>query len=80
MMRKIELSNEAIKHYFGFLDTFGNETKKNLIARLTKSISEETDSNFNLKSCFGAWKDVRSSDEIINEIRNARVERNTVSF
>ena len=79
-MRKMELSNEAIKHYFGFLDTSGNETKKNLITRLTKSIREETDSSFDLKSCFGAWKDVRNSDEIINDIRNARVEKTTVSF
>ena len=79
-MRKMELSNETIKHYFGFLDTFGIETKKNLIARLTKSIREETDSSFDLKSCFGVWKDVRSSDEIINDIRNARVEKNIVSF
>jgi hypothetical protein len=42
---------------------------------LTESIEVKEKEHFDLKNLYGAWEDTRTSDEIINEIRNSRVEQ-----
>ncbi|NJO00470.1 MAG: hypothetical protein HC880_01205 [Bacteroidia bacterium] len=49
------------------------ELKKDLIIKLTKSISDQPATNRDFSACFGAWEDDRSPEEIINEIRADRV-------
>ena len=49
------------------------ETKKDLIIKLTRSIEKKSIDRFDFSSCFGAWKDSRNAEDIINEIRSDRV-------
>jgi hypothetical protein len=42
---------------------------------LTESIETKPKKKFDPKSIFGAWVDNRTSDEIIADIRNSRVEK-----
>ena len=77
----VAISNKILDKYFGYLKNLDNKAKKHLINKLTKSIEAKSEKEFDLKSIFGAWEDDRSSDEIISEIRNSRVNKtNTESF
>jgi hypothetical protein len=71
----LALTNKTIEKYFGFLSRLDNESKKKLIVKQTESIEEKGKSGIELKDLSGAWVDSRSSDEIIHEIRNSRVEK-----
>jgi len=55
-----------------------NFSKKKLIIKLTESIELNEDKNFKLDSLYGAWEDSRSSDDIIKEIRDSRVDKNNL--
>lgn len=68
-------SNETIDRYLQFLTRFDNEAKKKLIIKLTESLETQSTENDNFKSLFGAWEDARSSDEIIQDIKSARVDK-----
>lgn len=72
----LALKNTTIDKYFGFLSKLDNVTKKRLIVKLMESIEVKEKKHFDLASLYGAWEDARSSDEIINDIKNARVEKN----
>ena len=66
------LNIKLADNYFRFLKNLDTESKKRLIIRLTESIEirEEPDK---LDRLFGAWKDSRNADEIIEDIRKSRV-------
>ena len=36
-------------------------------------MNDKTKDNHDFSSCFGAWEDERSADEIIDDIRNSRI-------
>jgi len=72
-MGTLALTNNTIDKYFGYLRKLDNNSKKKLIISLTESIETNEDKPFDLKSIYGAWGDPRDSDEIINQIREARV-------
>lgn len=77
----LELTNSAINKYFRFLTKLSNSSKKKLIVKLTESMEDDTDSNFDLSSLYGAWEDSKSSDEIIQEIKDSRTDKtNMVHF
>jgi len=66
------------KNYFRFMRNWDNETKKDMIFKLTKSIEEKPKDKFDFSSCFGAWDDVRSADEIIDELRAERINKKEI--
>ncbi len=76
----IALKNTTIDKYFGFLTKLDNLSKKRLIVKLAESIEVQEKKHFDMKNLYGAWEDTRTSDEIINDIRNSRVEKNSNSF
>lgn len=65
--------NKKVNKYFRLMKNWDTESKKNLIIKLTKSINDETNFNRDFSSCFGAWDDDRSTNEIIDDIKNSRV-------
>ncbi len=71
----LELKNKEIDKYLGFLFRLNNNSKKRLIVKLTESIEVKRKKDYDLKSLYGAWEDSRTSDEIINDIKNSRVEK-----
>ncbi|HET8886389.1 MAG TPA: hypothetical protein VFM70_08590 [Salinimicrobium sp.] len=80
-MGSLTVSNKMLEKYFGFLKNLDNNAKINLINKLIKSIETKPKKESDLKSMFGAWEDERTSDEIVEEIKNSRVVKtNTESF
>ena len=69
------LTNKTIEKYFRFLTRLDNSSKKKLIVKLTESIEEKEKPTIRLKDLSGAWEDTRTSDAIIKEIRNSRVDK-----
>ena len=72
----LALTNKTIDKFLGFLIRLDNRSKKKLIMKLAESFETRGEGKFNLNDFYGAWEDIRDSDEIINEIRNSRVEKN----
>ena len=62
-----------VNSYFRLMKNWDNETKKDLIIKLTASIDTKSKAKYDFSSCFGAWSDEKNADEIINEIRSDRV-------
>ena len=75
----LALTNKTIDKYFGFLTRLDNGSKKKLIVKLTESIELTEDKEFDLRSLFGAWVDTKNCDEIINEIKESRTEKNNLA-
>ncbi len=73
-MVNLTITNKVFDRYFDYLIKFDNQTKKKLIIKLTNSLEFKQKQTFDIKSLFGAWKDDRSTQEIIDEIRNSRIE------
>lgn len=73
-MAGLTINNKMIDKYFKYLKKLDNSTKKELIIRLTETLDVEKPKSGNLNALFGAWEDDRSSDEIVREIRESRVE------
>jgi hypothetical protein len=71
-MSSIAINKKLLDSHFRFLKNLDTASKKRLIVRLTESIETSTKKD-NLDKLFGAWKDSRSADEIIEDIRNSRV-------
>jgi hypothetical protein len=65
-----------VNSYFRFMKNWDNETKKDLIIKLTSSIDDKLKDKHDFSSCFGAWADDRSAEEIIKEIYSERVNEN----
>ncbi|MCX6147746.1 MAG: hypothetical protein NTW25_10950 [Candidatus Kapabacteria bacterium] len=62
-----------VDNYFNLIKNWDNNLKENLIEMLKHSIDEKVVSNSDFSTCFGAWQDNRTSEEIINEISNSRL-------
>jgi hypothetical protein len=77
---RISIKNTTIDKYLSFLIKLDNISKKRLIAKLTESIDVKEKKHLDLKSLYGAWEDSRTSDEIINDIRNSRVEKKPIDL
>lgn len=67
------IPNKLVDSYFRFMTNWDNESKKNLIIKLTKSIDSKDKEKRDFSSCFGAWDDKRTADEIFEDIRADRV-------
>ena len=66
------IENRKVDSYFRFMRNWDNESKKNLIIKLTRSIGSKNKEERNFSACFGAWDDDRPADEIIEELRADR--------
>lgn len=69
-------------YYFGFLKNLNQESKLDLIAKLSQSIKEDvSEREVSLQDLFGAYQSTESADEIITKIRSSRsFNRHTESF
>ncbi|MCK9208837.1 MAG: hypothetical protein M0P66_17130 [Salinivirgaceae bacterium] len=74
----LALTNSTIDKYFGFLTKLDNVSKKKLIVKITESIEVREEIYFDLASLYGAWEDSKTSDEIIKDIRDSRIEKNDI--
>jgi hypothetical protein len=74
----ISIANKKVNSYSRFMKNWDNESKKDLIIKLTESIDNESKRKYDFSSCFGAWKDDRSAEEIIEDLRNDRINNNEI--
>jgi len=62
------VSNKMVENYFRFMKYWDTDTKKNLIIKLTTSITPNKTEINDFSNCYGKWIDSRTSDEIIAEM------------
>ena len=74
----IAIENRTVVSFFRFMKNWDNELKKALIIKLTKSMNNKSMNESDFSMCFGAWKDERTAEEIINDIHNSRVNKNEI--
>jgi hypothetical protein len=74
----IAFKKNKINSYFRLMKNWDTESKKDIIIKLTKSINDNSDDKNDFSSCFGAWEDERSADEIINDIQSSRVNKGDI--
>lgn len=74
-MGSLTVSNKILDKYFGYLKKLDNKAKKSLVKKLLKSMATTPKHGFEFVEMFGAWKGEATSDEIILEISNARVDK-----
>ena len=77
---RIALNNTSIDKYFGFLKKLDNSSKKRLITKLNDSIEVNERKKINLDKLHGSWTDSKTSDQIINEIKSARVKKKSIDL
>jgi len=70
---RLAFEKNNVNRYFRLMKNWDTESKKDLIIKLTKSINDKTEDSHDFSSCFDAWEDERSAHEIIDDIRNSRV-------
>ena len=71
----LSLTKKIIDKYFGILSLLDKDSKKRLIVKLTTSMEKRKEATVDLKELAGAWQDHRDSDEIISDIKMARMEK-----
>lgn len=80
-MSGLTISNKIIEKYFGYLIHLDDQSKENLIKKLTSSLKTKSQKNSDFKNIYGSWEDNRNSDEIIDDLKNARVVKvDTIDF
>jgi len=74
----VSIENRKVDSYFKFMKNWDNDLKKDLIIKLTRLIDNFSSNKYDFSSCFGAWEDERSADEIIRDIYDNRVNINEI--
>ena len=67
------VNTRMVDSYFRYMRNWDVNTKKDIIIKLTASIDSQGNDKNDFSSCYGAWEDSRTADEIINELRTDRV-------
>lgn len=71
-------ANKMVDIYYRLLRYWDTDSKKDLINRLTESINLKSEVHSDFSSCFGAWEDSRSAEEIAKEIKADRLNQKDV--
>ena len=74
-MGNLNLNNNTLEKYFGILKNLDDNSKKNLIIKLTKSLQTNKKDLTEIDEIFGAWKDSREADDIIADIKSSRINK-----
>jgi hypothetical protein len=72
------ITKRIVNNYLRYMRNWDNETKKDLIRKLTASIDSKSKDKYDFSSCFGAWEDDRSAEEIVNDLRADRVNKDEI--
>ena len=71
-MKVLNVNNSLIETYLKLLMNLSWESKSELISRLTSSMKKEKKNEEAFYNLFGVWKDEKSAEDMIVEIREAR--------
>jgi hypothetical protein len=72
------VNNRMVDSYFKYMRNWDTDAKKDIIIRLTASIDSRINDKYDFSSCFGAWDDSRSADEITGDLRADRVDNREI--
>lgn len=70
------MSLNLIDSYWGLLKNLSADVKLKLIAKLSDSLVKEGDENQSsdvAEQFYGAWKDDKTAEELIKEVRDSRI-------
>jgi hypothetical protein len=73
-MKSEAFNSRIVESYFMFLKNLDVEVREALVVKLKKSLLAKVPKS-SYQSLYGVWEDTRSAEEIIHDIRNARVNR-----
>ena len=74
-MGNLSLNNTMLEKYFGILKNLDDNSKKNLIIKLTQSLQTNQKDLAGINEIFGCWIDSREADDIIDDIESSRVNK-----
>jgi len=74
-MNVVSLNRKSIDFFLSLFSRIDNDSKKKLIIKLTESIDRPVKKKPHWRKLYGSWDDMRTSDEIINEILESRVDK-----
>ena len=74
-MGNLSLNNTTLEKYFGILKNLDDNSKKNLIIKLTKSLKTNKKDLKSLDEIYGTWLDSREADDIIADIKSSRINK-----
>jgi len=77
-MAGIALTERLLDSYLGIFRRLDVPSRKKLISKLNESLTTEEIRPTGLSALFGAWEDSRSADEIIADIREARIRKRDI--
>jgi len=65
-------NNSLADYYFGFLKNLNQNSKLDLISKLSQSLKEEMIPEISLESLFGAYRSEETAEEMIEKLRASR--------
>jgi hypothetical protein len=71
----LSLPSITIDHYVSIFRHLDNASKKMLAIKILESMEVQKEQSANITSLFGSWEDSKSADEIINFLKESRVEK-----
>ena len=72
-MKASDIDKTLVDGYMQLLDNLSQDTKLDLISRLTLSVETDIDQKKGaFYEAFGAWDSIETADEMIAEIRGSR--------
>jgi hypothetical protein len=74
-MGNLSLNKNTLEKYFGILKNLDDNSKKNLIIKLTRSLQTNQEDLAGIDEIFGSWIDSREADDIIADIESSRINK-----
>ncbi len=69
----MEITVKIADNYVNLLSSVSDEVKLRVINKLSENLLKGKKKEISIKDSFGAWNDDRSAEEIIKDIRDARI-------
>ena len=72
-MKTTDIDTFLIENYLGLLKNLSPGTKRNLITKITKTLTLDfPEKKKSINDAFGAWESKESAEEILIELRESR--------
>jgi len=74
----LAVKQRMVNNYFRLMQNWDVDAKQEMITKLNQSLEVNQADRFDFSSCFGAWDDARSAQDIFDDLRADRVNNNEI--